>query len=108
MAGYEAQREALLTLGASIVAASVDDEENARKIADTVSFPVGYGVTRDMADRIGAWWEERRGIIQPSEFILDRDGRVRTSTYSSGPVGRIAADAAVRWGMSVSPVGTAR
>lgn len=96
MAGYEAEREALSKLGAEIVAASVDDEDNARTIADTVSFPIGYGVTREMAERIGAWWEDRRGIIQPSEFILDGDGRVRTSTYSSGPVGRIAASAAAR------------
>lgn len=96
MAGYEAEREALSKLGAEVVAASVDNEDDARKIAETVSYPVGYGVTREMAGQIGAWWEERRGIVQPSEFILDGDGRVRTSTYSSGPVGRIAADAAVR------------
>lgn len=38
---------------------------------------------------IGAWWNERRGIIQPSEFILDGDGRVMASTYSSTPIGRI-------------------
>ena len=76
--------------------ASVDGEEDARTVAETVSFPIGYGVTREMANRIGAWWEDRRSIVQPSEFILDGDGRVRTSTYSSGPVGRIAADSAVR------------
>jgi alkyl hydroperoxide reductase subunit AhpC len=56
-----------------------------------VSFPIGYGVTRAMADQLGAWWEDRRGIIQPSEFVLDADGKVRSSTYSSGPIGRIDA-----------------
>ncbi len=64
-------------------------------MAAELSFPVGQGVTREMADALGSWWEERRSIIQPSEFILDRDGRVLTSTYSSGPVGRIDAEAAV-------------
>jgi alkyl hydroperoxide reductase subunit AhpC len=54
-----------------------------------LSYPLGYGVTRDMAERIGAWWEERRGIIQPSEFVVDAEGKVRASTYSSGPIGRI-------------------
>ena len=49
-----------------------------------------------MADALGSWWEDRRQIIQPSEFILDADGNVMTSTYSSGPIGRIEPDAAVR------------
>ena len=40
-------------------------------------------------DAIGAWWEERRNFIQPSEFILRQDGRVLSSTYSSSPVGRM-------------------
>ena len=38
---------------------------------------------------IGAWWNDDRGIIQPSEFILNRDGKVMSSTYSSTPIGRI-------------------
>ena len=96
MAGYEEARDALLKLGAEVVAASVDNDDDAHKIAETVSFPIGYGVSWEMADQIGAWWEDRRSIVQPSEFILDRNGRVRTSTYSSGPVGRIAASSAVR------------
>ncbi len=49
-----------------------------------------------MADAIGAWWEEQRQVVQPSEFILDRDGKVLTSMYCSGPAGRISADNAVR------------
>lgn len=79
-----------------MVAASVDTGENAKTIADTVRFPIAQGVTRDMADSLGSWWEDRRSIIQPSEFIMDTDGTIRTSTYSSGPVGRIEAEAAVR------------
>ena len=95
MAGYEEQREEFAALGVQIIAASVDIGENAQKIADTISFPHAGGVTREMADQIGAWWEDRRSIIQPSEFILDPDGNIRTSTYSSGPIGRIAAESAL-------------
>ena len=54
-----------------------------------MNFPVAHGVTREIGDRIGAWWEERRGHIQPSEFILTGEGRVMSSTYSSSPVGRM-------------------
>lgn len=42
-----------------------------------------------MADQLGSWWEERRGIVQPSEFLVAADGKVRASSYSSGPIGRI-------------------
>lgn len=52
---------------------------------------MAYGVTREQADQIGSWWEDRRGIVQPSEFVLDAQGKVRSSTYSSGPIGRIEA-----------------
>jgi hypothetical protein len=40
------------------------------------------------SDAIGAWWEEKRDFMQPSEFILNQEGRVIHSTYSSSPVGR--------------------
>jgi hypothetical protein len=83
-------------LGTTIIAASVDTGEKAQEMADSVNYPVAQGVTRAMADSIGAWWEDRRSIIQPSEFILNREGGVVTSMYTSGPGGRIAADTAVR------------
>lgn len=96
MAGYEEQLAALTALGATVVAASVDTGEDSKKIADTVSFAVAEGVTREQATQLGSWWEDRRSIIQPSEFIIDTATRkVLTSTYSSGPVGRIEATAAV-------------
>lgn len=80
--------------GVSLLAGSVDDEDNARKLADGKSFPFAYGMTRADGERIGAWWEERRRIVQPSEFILDGNGTVEVSSYSDGPLGRIdAADA---------------
>lgn len=46
------------------------------------------GVTRDVGDAIGAWWEENRDFIQPSEFVMNQQGRIISSTYSSSPVGR--------------------
>ena len=89
MAGFEKHKSELAELGVKVVAASIDPLDKARLVADEVSFPVGYGVTRAMADRLGSWWEERRGIIQPSEFLVAADGKVRSATYSSGPIGRV-------------------
>lgn len=44
---------------------------------------------RSVGDAIGAFWDERRDFIQPSEFVLNTKGRVLSSTYSSSPIGRI-------------------
>jgi len=55
------------------------------------SFPVGYGVTREIADKLGSWWEERRQFIQPSEFVIGADNKIIVSSYNDGPLGRIDA-----------------
>lgn len=78
-------------VGASVFAASIDAIDKAGEVQAEVSFPVGYGVTRATADQLGSWWEERRSIIQPSEFIMDASGKIIASSYSDGPVGRIDA-----------------
>ena len=96
MVGFETEKAELDALGVKVIAASVDDEEKAGEVAAEVSFPVGYGVTRADADAIGAWWEERRQIIQPSEFVIGEDGKVLASSYSDGPIGRIDAADVVR------------
>jgi len=67
----------------------VDSEEETAAVAADLGFPVAYGMTRETGDQIGAWWEERRNHIQPSEFLITKGGRVMSSTYSSSPVGRM-------------------
>ncbi len=92
MAGYEAAKQELDELGIKVIAASSDDEEKADEIAADLSFPVAHGVTAEDAEKLGAWWGAAHdGIIQPSEFIVDADGKVVESTYSSGPIGRVDA-----------------
>ncbi len=91
MVGFEKLKGELDAVGARVFAASVDPVEKAREVAAEVSFPVGYGVSREIADKLGAWWEERRSIIQPSEFVLGADGKVLASSYSDGPIGRMDA-----------------
>ena len=74
-----------------MVAASTDPSDKAQEVADELSFPVAYGVTRDIADSLGSWWEASRGIIQPTEFIVGADGKIVHSSYSSGPLARTLA-----------------
>ena len=91
MAGFEKLKDELAAVGASVFAASVDPLDKAQLVAAEVSFPLGYGVTRAQADLMGSWWEDRRGIVQPSEFVIGAGGLVVTSSYSSGPIGRFEA-----------------
>lgn len=69
----------------------MDDREKTAEVAADLSFPVAYGVTREDADTVGAWWESRRDHIQPSEFWLTGEGRVLGSMYSNLPIGRMDA-----------------
>ncbi len=96
MVAFEKEAENLRKIGASIYAASVDNEEKAAELAADLSYPVGYGLTRADADSIGAWWEERRSIFHATEFLLGQDGTVMSSTYSSGPIGRMDAQDVVK------------
>ena len=72
----------------SIFAAAVDTKEQTLNVAEPLGFPVAYGVTREQADLLGAWWDEKRAFIQPSEFLI-RGGKVAMSTYSNSPIGRM-------------------
>jgi len=91
LAGYEKLKAELDAVGARVFAASVDPIDKAGEVAAEVSFPVGYGVTRAVAGQLDSWWEERRSIIQPSEFIIDASGKIIASSYSDGPLGRMDA-----------------
>jgi len=91
LAGFKTAKDELDKLGVSVAAASVDPEDKAAEVAAELNFPVAFGVTRAQADLLGAFWEERRQIIQPAEFILNDQRKVVVSSYSDGPLGRIDA-----------------
>ena len=91
MVGYETILDELRSHDISVVAASVDPQDKAAEVAANLSFPVGHSVSRADAASLGSWWEERRQIIQPSEFILNAERRVIASSYSDGPVGLVDA-----------------
>ena len=96
MAGFEKVAGELDKLGARVIAASVDPEDKAAEVAAELSFPVAYGVTREQAAALDTWWEDRRSIVQPSEFILSRNGRVVSATYSTGPIGRLMPEDSIK------------
>jgi peroxiredoxin len=103
LGGFADRYDELAALGVMIIAASVDGEDKAKEIADELPFPVAFGLTRAEADELGSWWEERRGIVQPSEFIVDDAGTILHASYSSGPLARTSADDVIRFAGPLQP-----
>ena len=94
MADFQSHVEAFKTENVDVVALSVDPLDKAKETVEKLqlTFPVAYGleVPRD-AEKVGAFWEERRKIIHATNFILDSDKKVVDACYSIGPIGRIVA-----------------
>ncbi len=88
LAKYKEHLAELEAMNCGVIAGSVDELDKATEVGADFGFPVAHGMTRETGELIGAWWEEKRQIIQPSEFLLDRQGIVISSTYSSSPLGR--------------------
>ena len=99
MADYQAHLNDFEEAGAGVFALSVDPLEKAVGTIEELklTFPVAYGleVPRD-AEKIGAFWEERRKIFHATDFILDGSGAVVHACYATGPIGRITAADALR------------
>jgi len=96
LVGFENVKQELDAIGAKVVAASIDPLDKAQDVATDVSFPVGYEVSREIADKLGAFWEDRRSIIQPSEFIVGADNQIVVSSYRDGPLARMDAEDVVK------------
>ncbi len=80
-----------------MIALSVDPLDKAKEMVERTgaTFPIGYGLkVPEDADKVGAYWEERRGIFHATNFTIDSNGKVLQACFATGPIGRItAADA---------------
>lgn len=99
MADFQSHIEEFKNENVDVVALSADPRDAARETVSKLqlTFPVvcGLEVPRD-ADKVGAFWDGARKIIQPSNFLLDSDKRLAVASYSTGAIGRIvAADALI-------------
>jgi hypothetical protein len=53
-------------------------------------FPVGYNLPlKEAASILGAFYEERRGVLHATGFVLKPDHTIAVAQYSSGPIGRL-------------------
>jgi alkyl hydroperoxide reductase subunit AhpC len=99
LADYQAHMDEFSKEGVDVIALSVDPLEKAQEMAQRVNatFRIGYGLkVPEDADKVGAYWEDRRKIIHATNFILDSDRKVTQACYATGPIGRIVAEDALR------------
>ena len=78
--------------GIKVAAASTDPVDKARETVQELglTYPVGCGLPfKETAARLGAFYEERRGILHATGFLLRPDATIAVAQYSSGPIGRL-------------------
>jgi len=82
-------------LGVKVVSMSVDDEATARELVARhgLTFPVGHGAdAAAIHEATGAFVNPDPVHLQSTGFVLDPNGIVIVSAYSSGAIGRLVPD----------------
>jgi peroxiredoxin len=92
LAAFEKAHDRLEEAGIAVVAASTDPREKAEETVKEhgLTFPVGYGLPlRETAAILGSFYEESRGFLQATGFVVKPDHTIAVAQYSSGPIGRL-------------------
>jgi peroxiredoxin len=92
---FERAGEKLAEVGIKVAALSVDDKETTAALVakHKLTFPVGYGaVAPAVASLTGAFVNPDPVYLQSTGFVLDPEGKVIVSVYSSGAIGRLVPD----------------
>jgi peroxiredoxin len=85
----------LADAGVRVAALSVDDEATTAAFIEKhgLTFPVGFGAdARAVAGLTGAFVNPDPVYLQSAGFVLDPQGKVIVSVYSSGAIGRLVPD----------------
>jgi peroxiredoxin len=92
LAAFEKARPKLEEDNIHVVAASTDPLDKAAETvkAHALGFPVGYALPlEETAATLGAFYEEKRGFLQATGFVIKPDRTIAVAQYSSGPIGRL-------------------
>jgi len=92
LAAFQRALDKLTDEGIKVVAASTDPADKAEETVRNqgVTFPVGYGLDlKKTAATLGAFYEERRGFLQATGYVIKPDRTIAVAQYSSGPIGRL-------------------
>ena len=83
-----------------VIGATVDSMADVKAMSERLGpeFPVLAEVDRTLViDGLGAYPLDRRGTYHPVNIILDENGLVDVVSYSSGAIGRIGVEEALRF-----------
>ena len=92
---FQRNAEKLEGLDVKVVSLSVDDEATARELIARhgLTFPVGRSAdAAAIHEATGAFVNADPVHLQSTGFVLDPDGNVVVSVYSSGAIGRLVPD----------------
>src|SRR6202012_2543988 len=92
---FERASQSLADNGIKVAALSVDDLETTAALVakHKLTFPVGYGPdAAAVAAATGAFVNPDPVYLQSTGFVLDPEGNVVVSVYSSGAIGRLIPD----------------
>jgi peroxiredoxin len=92
LAAFEKARPRLEEEGIVVIAASTDPMDKASETVKehVLGFPVGYALpVKETAATLGAFYEEKRGFLQATGFVVRPDRTIAVSQFSSGPIGRL-------------------
>ena len=92
---FQRAGEALAEAGIKVAALWVDDEETTAQFTAKhgITFPLGLSAdARAVAGLTGAFVNDDPLYLQSTGFVLDPQGKVVVSVYSSGAIGRLMPD----------------
>jgi peroxiredoxin len=89
---FQRAGESLAQAGVRVVALWVDDEKTTAEFIAKhgLTFPLGHSAdARAVAGKTGAFVNDDPLFLQSTGFVLDPQGKVIVSVYSSGAIGRL-------------------
>jgi len=92
LAAFDRAQDKLQAEGIHTIAASTDPQDKAvETVAELgLGMPIGYGLPlKETAAALGAFYEEKRGVLQSTGFVVRPDRTIAVAQYSSGPIGRL-------------------
>jgi peroxiredoxin len=92
---FQRHAQTLDSLDVKVISLSVDDEDVARELIAKhgLTFPVGHSADAvAIHEATGAFVNPEPVHLQSTGFVLDPDGNVIISVYSSGAIGRLMPD----------------
>ncbi len=95
LAAFQRALPDLAEVGVRVAALSVDDEATTAAFVEKrgLTFPVGFGAdAAAVSAATGAVVNPDPAYLQSTGFVLDPDGRVVVSVYSTGAIGRLLPD----------------